>query len=463
MPLPVPILHKVPRAGNIGTGDIMFIDLIRDIVFDEKIRAGLTFSDSTKVRLNSFQRIYPVIQLTADETSGEYSTDSDLFIETPMFTPNALKRWLAFEAIVVEDPLTFILPAGASLGFKVKTTAGNYWWNGTAWAVAGASEWSTESQINDNFSTFPIVTIGNKSIGFVVNLKTTDAKVTPQVLELKMLGEYDIEFFDDLVYDGVIRTLNTLFRSSSVLRFRASGSSSIDLDTVLVNKGYNITGIRTVYDLTADPLKLDNLFDSYVQGAPKKDGFTHEPGTVNFTSAITSDHWVDIQFEFVPEIFIRTGQDYYEVPAYPSVVFEAIDDITDSFTMQANNSNGQDLIRDKAAKTAIEQIGPRQSSIRFRYAVYTDRQVDQMRLLNDINKFWANNAAISTHGMDCQYGVTVVERLNTARNQSSADTTDTNAATGAFVVLGVLFYDKTASAANLVGPGQLNVNLKPVD
>jgi len=440
----------------------MFIELIRSVVFDEKIRAGLTFSDPTKIRLNSFQRILPVIQLTADETSGEHSLDNDISVETPMFTPSALKRWLKFEALVVEDPLTFQLPAGTSLGFKIKTTAGNYRWNG-GWVAAGASEWSTESEINDNFPTFPIAAIGNKSIGFVVNLKTTDAKVTPQVLELKVSGEYDIEFFDDLVYNGVIRTLNTLFRSSSVLRFKASGSSSIDLNTVLENKGYNITGIRTVYDLTVDPLKLNNLFDSYVQGAQKQDGFTYEPGTVNYTSAITTDHLVDIQFEFVPEIFIRTGQDYYEVPAYPSMVFEAIDDITDSFTMQANNSNGQDVLRNKAAKTAVEQRGPRQSSIRFRYAVYTDRQLDQMRLLNDINKFWANNADIQTYGMDCRYGVQVVERLNTARNQSSADTSDTNAATGAFVVLGVLFYDKSASAANLVGDGQVNLDLKPVD
>jgi len=437
--------------------------LIKNFIFDERIRQGLVFSDPTKIRLNTEDKRDPRIQLKAN-TAGQFPTDADIFVETPITTPNALQKWLKFEALVTEDKETMTVPAGTSLGFKIKTTAGNRYWNGSAWAPAALSNWNTEAEINANLDTFPIATIGDKGLGVVINLVTTDKTVTPKVKEAKFLGQFDIDVLDDLVYDGVIRKLNSTFRSSSVLRFPATGSiSSIDLVTVLENKGYNVVAIRAVYDLTDDPLKLTNLFDSYTPGAIRPDGFTNDPGTVTFNTTISSGNTVSIQFEYVPEFYIRSGQDFFEIPTFPSIIFENIISIDDRFTIRDSNSAGQDFIREKSSLSAVEQRGARQQTIRFEYAVFTNRQLDQMRLVNDINAFWAREKSVRTFGLDCTYSLNIVEQVNTARNQRAVDDTDTNVAQGSFDVLGVLFHDKPATDQPLVGDGQLSIDVNLIE
>lgn len=432
--------------------------LIRNFIFDEKIRSELVFSDSAKIRLNTEDKINPRIQLKKNSLK-EFSLDADIFVETPIITPNAVQKWLKFEARVTEDKDTKGIPVGTSLGFKIKTIAGNRYWNGSTWAVAGLSDWSTEADVNDNFDTFPIAAVGDKGIGVVINLVTTDKTKTPEVRETKLLGQFDIDVLDDLVYDGIIRKLNSDFRSSSVLRFPTTGPiSSIDLVTVLENKGYNITEIRAVYNLTDDPLKLVNLFSSYAPGALRQDGFTNDPGTITFTGSIPDNKIVSVQFEYVPEFYIRTGQDFFEIPTFPSVVFENIVSVVDRFTVRDTNSIGQDFIREKSSNSAVLQRGARQQTIRFEYAIFTNRQLDQMRLIDDINAFWAREKTIKSFGLDCEYNINIVEQVNTTRNQASADDTDTNVAQGSFDVLGVLFHDKPATDEALVGDGQLNID-----
>ena len=438
--------------------------IILNYTFDKVIRTGLVFSDDTKVRL------VPVtnrIQLKLDIATGEFPTDDNLFIETPLLTPNRANKFLKFEAITTDD-LNGV-PAGTSLGFKVRTTGDDYWWNptggggGGAWEIAGLADWSPEVDINANLDTFPIATVGNKSIGFVVNLKTTDPKLTPDVKELKLLAQFDIEFLEDIIYDSLIRKFNTDLVSSSIIEYETAGSIGLqDLADILdngVKTGYNIKDIRSVYNLTDDALRLNNLHDSYAVGTTRRDEFTFDPGVETFTAAIPSNKIVEITFEYIPEVFIRTGQDYFEVPKFPSIVFENIVEVKGT-GLQApeQNSIGEDFIRDKPNLTAVQQFSPRQTSIRFSYAAFTDLQLDQVRLMNDINEFLSNTKQITSFGLDHPYDLRIIDELNT-RNQRDKGNTDTNTATGVFDVLGVLFYDKPALDVPLVGPGQVNITI----
>lgn len=433
--------------------------IILSLVFKEDIRDALVFSNTAKIRLNSENSGDTRIQLKLNDTLKEYPKDADLFIETPMFEPHVLKRWLKFEAIVKEDSTTHSLPAETSIGFKLKTSIGNLYWNGSAWVTAGLSNWSTEAEVNQNIAALDIAAIGDQKLGFVVNLKTSNAKLTPEVRELKVLGEFDIEFLEDLVYDSVIRTLNTTFRSSSILRFPTSGDTdSIDISSVLEKKGYNITAVRAVYDLTDDPLRLANLKSSYALGPVKKDGWTYEPGTVTLSSTIPNGNIVEVVFEYVPEILVRTSQDFYEATAFPSIVFEGI---TSQDRIQADGV-GEDAIRDKANLSAVQQYECRQTTLRFTYAVFTDSQTDQMRLLQDIHEFFTNTRRIRRWGLGDEFDVRVFQQLSTTGNQREADSQDTNVAMGVFDVLQVLFYDRPARDVPLVGPGQLNVATTPV-
>lgn len=436
--------------------------LIKNFTFTPDVRKDLIFSDTTKVRLNDDDQRTPHLSLKKD-SKEEFPIDADIFVETPLTTPNALQKWLGFEAKIIETKNTFTLPVGTSLGFKLKTTGDDFYWDGAAWSVAGLSDWSTEAQINDNFDTFPIEIIGNKSIGVIINLKTTDPKVTPQVLEIKMLGEFDIEYLEDIVYDSVIRKLNTEFRSSSIVVFRTSGLiSSIDLDTVLENKGYNITGIRKVVNLTADPLELTNLFDTYTPGPARQDGFTFDPGIVTFTSAIPISNLVKVTFEYVPEIMVTTGQDYFEVSKFPSIVFEAIEEVTKTgFAFKDTIAIGRDFIRNKSALTAVEMQPPTVKTIRLDYSIYTGLQGNQLRVIDDIRRFFSNMKTIKSFGLDCGYDVNIVDGLDTSKNKKNLDLTDTKVANGSFEILGVNFYDQPSKDQKLVG--QINVDAKLVN
>jgi len=439
--------------------------LIKTFIFDEDIRSGLIFSDITKVRLNTSDLSKPRIQLKADPVSGLFPTDVDLFIKTPLITPNAANKWLQFEQVNVDDLTN---PVGTNVQFKVRTTGSDFFWNGSIWAVAGLSDWSTPEDISANLSTFPIATVGNKSIGFIINLVTTDPAITPNVTELKLLGEYDIDFLDDIIYDGVIRTLNTQFRSSTSLVFPVTGASisSLDLNAVLENKAYNITGIRKSINLSTDPLQLTDITDVYTPGALRQDGFTNDPGVVTFTSSVGVGEFVKVVFEYVPEILIRRSQDHFEVPTFPTLVFERIatsDRV--NFFMPDTNSYGKDVIRDKPNLTGVFQFSPRQESLLFEFALFTDRQEDQVKLLDDFNSFLANTRSIKSFGLDNEYDLDLVQKANTSRNKASKeaggadDTTDTNVADGAFELLSVLFFDKLSKDVPLTGSGQFNINV----
>lgn len=439
--------------------------LIKTFIFDEAVRGDLVFSDITKIRLNTTDLSKPRIQLKVDPVTGAFSTDANLFIKTPLMTPNSANKWLQFEQLNVDD---LDNPVGTTVQFKVRTTGSDFFWTGSAWAVAGLSDWNSPLDISENIDTFPIATIGNKSIGFIINLATTDPAITPNVTELKLLGEYDIDFLDDIIYDGVIRTLNTQFRSTSSLVFPVTGASisSLNLNTVLENKAYNITGIRKSINLSTDPLKLIDITDTYTPGTARQDGFTNDPGVVTFINPIGIGESVKVVFEYVPEILIRRSQDHFEVPTFPTLVFESIrtsDRV--NFFMPDTNSYGRDVIRDKPNLTGILQFSPRQESLLFEFAIFTNRQEDQVKLADDLNSFFARTRSIKSFGLDNEYDLDLVQKVNTSRNKASKeaggadDTTDTNIADGAFELLSVLFFDKASKDVPLTGSGQFNINI----
>lgn len=433
--------------------------LIKNFIFDERIRSSLVFSDDTKIRLNSEDLRTSRLELKA--SSGLFPTDPNLYVETPFTTPNSLLKWLKLEAVKIGDEL----PLDTSIGFKVKTPAGSYFWNGSAWAAATLSDWMSESDFNANFSTFPISTVGSRSIGIIINLRTTNPQVTPRITSLKLLGEFDIDYLDDIVYESFIRKLNTEFRSTSKIVFPTSAAgTSVDLKALLENKSYNITGIRSVYNLTDDGLRVTNLFDTYTPGVLKQDGFTFEPGVVQFQSSIAAGKLIEVTFEYVPEIMVNTGQDYFEPATFPSLVIEEIESIDRAgFTAQDTVGHGKDLIRDIPNLSGVLQFSPEVKTLRVNYAVFTGLQLDQMRLSQDISSFFCANHTLRSYGLDTEYDLDVGEKINNSRTKTkreadgSQDTSDTNIATGSVDILAVKFFHKPSIDVPLVRDGGVQI------
>lgn len=435
--------------------------IIKSFTFLESIRRDIVFSDSDKIRLNTEVATDPKIMLKAD-VNDQFSTDGDIYVKTPLSQPNRVQQWLKFEAIKY-------IPDGTDIKYRLYTNAGEFYWNSglSQWESAGLSDWNTEQEINDNLDQFPV---GDRSLGFIINLSTTDPDLTPEIYEIKFLGLFDIDFLEDLIYDSVIRKINTEFRSTSDLVFLATGSNSFDISTVLENKGYNITGIRKAFDLTADPDKLDDIFDSYVLGPVNQDGFTNQPGVITFKSAIPQGNLVRVTFEYLPEVMVITNQDFYEVPTYPSIVFESIRTMErEGFIVPGKRKVISDFIRDIPNKSAVAQINPRQEAVRFDAAIFTDRSVDQARLIDDFSNFIEGLESVKSWGLDQEYDLVVNQPFDTSRNKASKesggadDRTDTHTAETSFEVLGVLFFNKPSVDKPLVAEGQFNVTLKNID
>ena len=143
--------------------------------------------------------------------------------------------------------------------------------------------------------------------------------------------------------------------------------------------------------------------------------------------------------------------------SFPSIVFVESDEVNNrGFTTQEANSQGSDVIRDIPNLVGVKQFAPEQKSLRLDFWIYTNLQLDQMRLPQDFASFFANDLSLKSYGLDYECDIRFVKRINTARNKDKSeaggqkDKSDTNVATGTFDILGVLFFNRESKDVPLV-------------
>jgi hypothetical protein len=440
--------------------------IIKTLVFDDPVREDITLSDPSKVRLNTeFKKKKKNRQVQLKKQGRYYPTDPDLYVETTYFTGEGLLEWQGFQAILNSPVSTLDIPENTDVKFKVKVPSGNYYWDGAAWSIAGLSDWNTEKEINDNLSSFPIATLG-RNIACIIKLVSVDGKATPFLHEIKVLGLYDVDLFKDIIYDTIIRDLQINLRSHSEIVFPTSSSTSaIDLATIDGVSSYNVTGIKRVFDLNDDPDRFVDLFDSYTPGSLKDDNFTYEPGTVNLNAPVPANHWIKIELEYVPEIVVKVGQDYFEAPKYPTILFTQIAEIFKfNFVMRDTNSYGQDyIVTDKVNGDAVMQYSPTQKNFRVNFSIYAGRQIDQLNLSRDFIDYLSNKKIFTSYGLGYDFGTSIIEDFNNVGNSTKNDSTDTNLSSGVFDLWGLLFYNKQSIDVPLVTNFNLEADIERED
>lgn len=423
----------------------MITNLIKKFEFTEDDRDGIFLSDLTKIRVNTENKISQKLQLKI--TNKKYPLDDDIFAKTKITTPNAVKKWLAIE--VVGE-----LPTGTTRLFRLDNGVNEYYWDSAAWVVAGPTDWNTEEIINDNISSFLFVD-NTKSIRIVIKLKTTDDRVTPYITAIKMLNETDIDFYYDLVFATVVRTLKFNLKFRTDLEFELKEDLlTIDLqnDYKIENESYNIVGVESVYDITVDPMKQNNLFDDYVLGDLNLDG-SYEPGVINLLSEISSNNVVHIRLLVIPNIAVNTNQDYYELKRVPSIVFENII-ITESLSDDVLPE--QESVKDKVNGTAVILSPPSQDKFRFDYKVFALLQTDLQNILESIKSYFNNNMFFFSYGLDEKYPVRTIPNITQTQKP---DLNDTNTGEGAFEVSNVLSYLRNPETVQLVQNVNLDIQL----
>jgi len=495
----------------------MITKIIKSWLFDEQNRRYTSLITSDKIRLNAENKSYPRLQLKQQGVTGHgvpiFSTDSDITAKSRMFTPNAARKWLAFESVfatneqdfkefsmelsdkagnwftfasksispiagdrifqgdyettilsvgqnskVMLDNATninngrvYVLRSACDIGFRIYDKNGDQWVYDTGtlqWVTGGVSDWNSGFVISNHIDELDLKAIG-KGIGFYINLKTDDQRYTPYLKELKVLGEYDINFADDIIYNGVIKTMDEQLRPTTVIQlYLNTGTDTINLEDNaeydLETDGYNMTGCQAVYNLTTDPGKTENLFDSYTLGPPRE-GIGNKPGIVKLTSSQPADSLMHLEMIYFPEIAINTHHDSYEVNEIPSIVFERVEKVSPVVAPDAGHHYNE--IKNKLDLTGVKIEPPEQYDLIFGYAVFTGNQSDQHLLGEALHRFFVNVRHIISWGLDEPYPIVVREEF---RSTNTPNASNVNTHIGEFRLQNVTAFIKEPKDVYLV-------------
>jgi hypothetical protein len=361
----------------------------------------LTFSDPDKIRLDPKDWS---VKLKIDQTTKKFPADTDIWFRTWTTNPLACRQLLMLETFPE------IQEEGGEIYFRIYDGTDDYWWDGGAWAVAGAGEWNTEGEINANIDTFPI--LPNRTFAITINLRSVDSRneITPRIKEIRVLMEVHIDFLEDIVFRSLMPFIES--EITAVGNFAAipafpADVASIDLSQYRINTPYNITDVERVYDLTADIELLNNLFDSYDSGT----------GIITLNAMLPAGNRPLVVFRYSPEVAYITHQDYVEVHKLPALILQKLD----VPVAQAYGRVAREGIVDKSTGAAVVVEDPFRVSIEFRLHGLTASAVDQLRLISKVIDFFERNVFLRSTGLDEFYRMYLEKEFRDLTTPGRAD------------------------------------------
>jgi hypothetical protein len=295
---------------------------VKALRFEELNRRKLTFSDATKIRLNPETN-----QLELKKTAaGLYPTDADLFVRGPLWHPEALTAWLGLHV----DPLEENQPAGTTVGLRLGDGTDDRFWGGSSWDVATPGDWSTEAEVAANIASFPLT---GRQLQLVVNLKTTDPKVTPTVEGVCVLLEADFDYLISIVGDSLVPSLRESFGDLVIDFALVVDSGGLNISLLDLETPFNLVDVLEVYNHDTDAEHLTDIFSAFdSDGRQVEVSSSFEPGQTA---------WLKVQV--APEIIVNwSSQDYIEIQKIPAIVIDRVD-------ASGNHVAGTAQVRDKSA------------------------------------------------------------------------------------------------------------------
>lgn len=350
--------------------------LMKVFTLEEKNRDLISLSDVSKIRLSPEENRI----LLKKDSDGLYPVnDTTAYVTAWTTTPESMLSWVAFEAVVVEKK-AFDNSVITSYYYRLTDGTDEYYWNGAAWVVS-TSSWNTEQEINEGLSSWT-----NSAIGFIVNPRTSDDEVTPEVLELKLLYDGRVDFLRDLQV-SLTELLKDQFRSwiHHTVQMAAT-SSTINLSTSAPESTYTISDVLAVYDHTADPGHNTDLLQSY-----------SDP-VITLTSPISSGHTALIVLEYVPQIAYGTDVDYIEHSEVPSIYIEDL-------TITSRRGRTREYVLRKDTNIAWQMKDVRFGNVFAPISVHAGKPDDQSRLAGQLEEFFATVQQVRSLALDDLYDI----------------------------------------------------------
>ena len=392
--------------------------LIKTFPFEEVNRARITLG--SEVRLHpSLHRV-----MLAEQADGTYSTDADLYVKTWVTNPASARQWLGFETEIVHKSVDDVVVTSDK--YRLGDGTDERYWTGSAWAVAGASDWNTEAEIAANIDTFPVTA---QKIQVIANLRTTNKTVTPELVKVKVLYDSDIEFQEDLIYRTLVRQLRENLRPIASFPIKKITTGSIiDLNNYPLDTPYNITRIDSVFNHTDDSGHWIDIFSSYDAGTKK----------ITLTGSVASSKTVWIRFLYEPEISVSTSRDFYEVGKIPAVILE------DVVLERASELGQDDWVLDKAGGTGTKVPAPLRGDLSVTINLTADKGVDLERLADEMKRFFGNNPTITSLGLDEEYRLWLRDEFDLG---TTANLGDIHSARLRCTIVDALFWEKDSEDA----------------
>jgi hypothetical protein len=357
--------------------------LVKKFEFIEENRSRITLG-STSVRLSPESA---ALQLRA--INDTYPTTADLFAKTWLTNPRSVKRWIGFESVHVNGENSLGVEQTAVL-FRLNDGTDDRFWDGAAWSVASSSDWNTEEEVATNISTFPVT---SQSLQVVINLSTSDSAYTPYVYAIKVLYESDAEMSEDLLARGLLAALKTNIRPIARLQVDSDETDEIVLAP---ETPYDIVSVDAVYNVTADPNRLVDLYDSY-------DSSTQ---TVTLTAAQDAGDQLLVQFCYRPVAAIMTSQDFTELARVPAITIEDFRE-TRSFDV-----SGAESVVNKATGSGWRLQGGRQTTYEVPLRMIASKEFDVQRLGDELRRFFRSTSVLTIPGVDEQVRIQVIDETD---------------------------------------------------
>jgi len=395
---------------------VRLVKLIKEFRFLEEKRSEITLG--TNVRLNPDEHL---LQLKED-SNDEYPTTADLYAKTWVTNPDSLKQWLGFEAEAVHTTIDGVVVT--SLGYRLSDGTDQYWWNTSAWVV-DTTNWNTEQEVAANISAFAVTL---KKLQVVINLKTTDKTATPKLKRLKVLYSSDVKFQEDIVFRSLIPMLRDNLRpiGRHVLT-KLSTSSTIDLkNDHPLETPYNIVGIDAVFNHTDDPDHATDLYSSFNVGTQ----------VITLTGSVAADKVVWVDFLWEPEVAVTTSQDYDEIEKVPVVI---LDDIN---LVDASERGPNDSVVNRSDGTAVKIFAPIRGDLDILMHLVTDKAIDQVRLADEVKRFFGNNQFLTSKGLDEEYRLWLTSEYDLT---TTANREDLHSGRVRFRVVGVNYFERESA------------------
>lgn len=350
--------------------------------------------DRDRVTLGDGTRINPATHRAqlGSYDSDVYPTDDDLHVKSWVANPQAVRQWQGFEADVRHKRIDG--ETVTSAGFRLGDGTDEYYWDGGAWAVAGASDWNTEVEVAANISSFPATA---RKLQVVVNLKTTDSSATPELVCVKVLfGALLDDEIEDIVLRSLAPALEALRPVTRLDLKKAGADDKVKLGDYRIDTGYELLDVDAVFNETDDP---DHNTDLYSSHTSNPDGTIDE---ITLTGAVADGKRLRLRMRYKPVVAVSTSRDYHEVEHVPSILI-------DSIVYSGRELWGEDHVGNKGDGTAKVIPAPLQGRLEFDMTGVAALLVDHLRLQKKVTEFFGANHTIVSTGLDESYRLWLVD------------------------------------------------------